>query len=191
MAGCGAADDSNSSQQTPWQLRRKPQMLRKCELEKQALPAAQPGSAPEPEPEPAPAPEAVDSASLPEWCVAMVREIGLAAASKQKTALLLDALAPVPARLSRVWGVKPGHPALPAQAVAALHACETAAVSGDGQTPLPQHAPPQAPGPEERDAFDAYELASPPVWVAADDADGVVATRAALQALLAGHGPGR
>ena len=52
-------------------------------------------------------------------------------------------------------------------------------------SPLPQIAS-ATPDTTERESFDEYELASPPVWVAADDMDGIEAAHAALRALLVG-----
>ena len=178
--GYSIAGDTGDSASSHWQLRRKPQMVRRCQL---GRPQSTPEPAPSPEPE-----SANDSDScedLPGWCVEMVREIGVAAAAKRKTDLLLEALEPVPAHVSRVWGTKPGHPSLPLEAVKILRSCGSAML-GQELGLSPQSLPAQSAAGKCAPAADLeeYALATPPVWVAAGDAEGIESVRTALQGLL-------
>lgn len=162
-----------------WRLRRKPQMMRQCQLVGQETPSA---TTPEPQQEDFPA-QATRSAqqALPAWCVEMVREVGVAAAAKGKTDLLLDAIEPVPAHESRVWGTKPGHPLLPPQVIQILQ-CGSA-IDTDGLGLAPHSMPPVSRKGDGAASVEEYTISAPPVWVGATDTAGVTAVLKELQGI--------
>jgi hypothetical protein len=155
--------------------------MRQCQLVRQETPSA---TTPEPQPEDLPSP-ATHSAqqTLPAWCVEMVREVGVAAAAKNKTDLLIDAIEPVPAHVSRVWGTKPGHPLLPPQVIQILQQCGSAIDTG-GLGMAPHRMPPVSQKEDGSASVEEYTLSAPPVWVGATDTAGVTSVLTQLQGMV-------
>ena len=168
MATGGYTFDSitGGANNTHWRLRRKPRMIPTLELEPEKVPAS-----------------TSEQQILPAWCIEMVQEVGVAAAAQGRTELLIAAIQPVPAHVSRVWGTQPGHSLLPLQVVQILEECRIV-IDGEELGLTMRSMPPvsQRDGSESTD-LEEYTISAPPVWVAACDTTGIASVLAELQAL--------
>lgn len=165
-----------------WRLRRTPQMMRQCQVVRHEPPSV---TTPEPQPEALPVASTTSmQQTLPTWCLEMLREVGVAAAAKGKTHLLIDAIEPVPAHVSRVWGTKPGHPLLPPQVTQILQECGTN--MGSDELGLSPNSIPPASQKKDSDSMglQAYSISNRPVWVGATDTVGIAAVLAELQGMV-------